>query len=324
MSEGKPRKPKLLDQVRNELRVRQRSYSTEKSYVSWIKRFIRFHDLTHPREMGRDEVGAFLTYLASERNVSAATQNQAFSALLFLYRNVLHIKLENVESLRARKPKRLPSVLTAREARQLLGAIEGPSRLVSSLLYGSGMRLREALGLRVHDVEFEQSRMYVRDPKSRRDRSAILPEPLVEPLRLQLERAKKTYAIDRARGIGVTLPKAASIKYPGAHRQWCWYWVFPSTTTTKHPRTGEEVRYHLHPTTIRRGVKGAAEKIGLQKHVTCHTFRHSFATHLLEAGYDIRSIQELLGHKSVKTTQIYTHVARGVGVGIKSPLEMDG
>jgi site-specific recombinase XerD len=200
---------------------------------------------------------------------------------------------------------------------------KGASWLVASLLYGSGLRLREALSLKVHDLEFDEKRLYVRDTKSRRDRIGILPGPLVEPLKKQVEVAKHLHKVDSERGIGVPLPKAISLKDPRAPLSWQWYWIFPSTKTSVHPRTGEEIRYHLHPTTIRRGVKNAARRIGLEKHATCHTFRHSFATHLLEAGYDIRSIQELLGHSSVKTTQIYTHVVRGPGGGVKSPLEME-
>jgi integron integrase len=313
--------PRLLDRVRVALRTRRYSVRTEKAYVGWIRRFILFHGKRHPDTLGETEIGAFLSGLASELKVSASTQNQALAALLFLYQEVLGRKLEWLGDLvHAKRPANVPIVLSRDEARALLSRLEGPAWLVSGLLYGGGLRLLEALQLRVKDIDLERRELVVRRGKGQKDRRTVLPGVLVEPLRTQLTRVKVQHDEDLGRGLGaVALPDAIARKYPSAPRDWLWQWVFPATRTYADAETGEILRHHLHESVIQRAVRAATAAAGIMKPATPHTLRHSFATHLLESGYDIRTIQELLGHKDVSTTMIYTHVLnRGAG-GVRSP-----
>jgi integron integrase len=317
------RPPRLLERVVLEARRRRLSLSTERCYVDWVRRFVRFHGRRHPRELGASEVAAYLTHLAVERHVSASTQNQALAALLFLYRHVLGIELgELPTTARARRPRRLPVVLSRGEARRLLVALQGVERLVATLLYGGGLRLAEALRLRVQDVDFDRHELLVRRAKGGRDRRTMLPGSAARPLRAHLEKVRRLHGQDLARGLGrVELPDALDRKLPGAPTDWRWQWVFPSPKYSYDPRTGALGRHHLYPDRIQRAVRAAAKSIDLGKRVTCHTLRHSFATHLLEAGYDIRTVQELLGHRQVTTTMIYTHVLNKGGLGVQSPLD---
>lgn len=318
---GKP--TRLLDQVRNAIRSKGYSYRTEQAYVHWIKRFIYFSGKRHPRDMAQSEVTAFLNYLASEREVAAATQNQALSALLFLYKDVLRQPLPWLDELqRAKRPARLPTVLTRSEVQRLLSAMRGTKWLMASLLYGAGLRVTECLKLRVKDVDFEYRQIIVRDGKGAKDRVTMLPAATVEPLRRQLVVAKALHESDVAAGYGdVELPDALTRKYPWAQYQWAWKFVFPSHKLSTDPRTGVIRRHHLYEDFVTRGVKDAARQAGIEKHVSCHTLRHSFATHLLEGGYDIRTVQELLGHSDVSTTMIYTHVLNKGAQGVRSPLD---
>ena len=295
----KRRNKKLLDRVRDAIRVKHYSIRTEQAYVNWVRRFILFHDKRHPKDMGAAEIEEYLTYLAVERNVAASTQNQALSALLFLYQNVLKKDLDRpVDAVRAKKPKRLPTVLTREEAQQVLAAMSGTPQLIAKLLYGAGLRLIECLRLRVKDVDFGQQQIIVRDGKGAKDRLTVLPESLVEPMRKHLHRVAMIHQQDLDNGYGaVYLPEALARKYPNANRELIWQYVFPSREISTDPRSGVERRHHLHVSTIQRAVRRAAKLAGVSKHVTPHVFRHSFATHLLENGYDIRTVQELLGHK---------------------------
>ncbi len=313
----------LLDQVRERIRVKHYSPSTERAYVTWIRRFILFHRKRHPSTLGAREVTAYLTHLATGQRVSASTQNQALSALLFLYREVLGVDLPWLDDLvRAKRPARLPTVLTVAEVQQVLDRIAGVPGLVARLLYGSGLRLMEGLRLRVQDLDLERSEVTVRRAKGQRDRVTMLPRQLAGPLQRHLERMCSQHHKDRQQGAGwVELPRSLAAKYPGAGREWRWQWVFPATRIHRHPESGERRRHHLHQTAVQRAVTQAARQGGLVKRVTCHTLRHSFATHLLEAGYDIRTIQELLGHRDVATTMIYTHVLNKGGRGVRSPLD---
>ena len=314
---------KLLDQVRAAARLRHLSLRTEEAYVNWIKRYILFHGKRHPAEMGADEVRAFLTHLAVEGRVAAATQNVALCALLFLYRGVLKVELGHVEEIeRARGPHKLPVVFSRAEVAAVLGRLTGEQRLVARLLYGAGLRLMEALRLRVKDVDFEAARLVVRDGKGEKDRVTLLPQALHEELRLQLARARRRHEGDLAEGFGeVFLPYALARKYPNAAADWRWQYVFPSARRSADPRSGQVRRHHLSAESVQRAVAAAVRAAGLTKAGSCHTFRHSFATHLLEDNYDIRTIQQLLGHSDVRTTMIYTHVAgRGV-LGVRSPLD---
>jgi len=319
--EQRPRK--LLDQVRDILRLRHYSIHTEESYVDWIKRFILFHHKRHPREMGSAEIEAFLTHLAVDQSVAASTQNQAFSALLFLYREVLKKDLDSpINSIRAKQPKRLPTVLTKAEVHEVMGYLSGTHRLLANLLYGSGLRLMECLRLRVKDIDFAQRLIVVRDGKGMQDRVTMLPDSLVAPLQEHLQRVKRLHEEDLARGYGqVFLPFALERKYPNADREWKWQYVFPSERLSKDPRSGIVRRHHVDESGLQKAVRQAARLAGIPKPVSCHTFRHSFATHLLENGYDIRTVQELLGHKDVKTTMIYTHVLNRGGLAVRSPLD---
>ena len=319
---GKPKR-KLLDQVRDVMRLKHYSLRTERTYCDWIERFIRFHGLRHPEEMAEVEVGEFLTALARDRNVSAATQNQALSALLFLYRQVLQQKigwLEKVE--RAKKPARLPVVLTGDEVRKVLSQLHGTARVMASLLYGSGLRLMECVRLRVKDIDFAYAHVTVRETKSGRDRITMLPVQVAEPLKRHLDRIKAQHVQDLADGFGeVWLPDALERKYPNAAREWGWQYAFPSTRLSIDPRSGAKRRHHIDETALQQAVKKAVRAAGIDKPASCHTLRHSFATHLLERGHDIRTVQELLGHKDVSTTMIYTHVLNRPGIGVKSPLD---
>ncbi len=315
--------PKLLDQVRGKIRLKHYSIRTEQAYVDWIKRFILHFDKRHPRELGAAEVEAFLTHLAVAGNVAAATQNQAKSALLFLYREVLETELpwlDNVE--RARTPKRLPVVLTREEVQGVLGRLTGTHWLIASLLYGAGLRIMEGLRLRVKDVEFSRREILVRDGKGFKDRVTMLPAALAAPLAEHLERVKALHGRDLAAGRGaVYLPYALERKHPRAARDWAWQYVFPSANLSADPRTGIERRHHLQDQAVQRAMRQAVRDAGVNKPATPHTLRHSFATHLLEGGYDIRTVQELLGHADVSTTMIYTHVLNKGGRGVTSPLD---
>jgi integron integrase len=318
--EGKRR---LLDSVRERLRVGHYSYRTEQQYVQWIKRFILFRDKRHPAEMSAREVERFLTYLAVDRQVSASTQNQALSALLFLYRQVLGSELPWLDNVtRAKRPVRLPVVLTQEEVRSLLSSMHGPRRLMASLMYGSGLRLMETLTLRVKDVDFDYSQIIVRNGKGAKDRVTVLPQNVVMPLRLQLRAAHEQHGAALVRRYaGVQLPEALERKYPRAALDWKWQYVFPADRPSRDPRSGAWRRHHVYETTVQRAVREAARAAGVLKPVGPHTLRHCFATHLLERGYDIRTVQELMGHSDVRTTQMYTHVMRKGASGVKSPLD---
>lgn len=313
----------LLDRMRTEIRRRNYSRRTEEAYVGWIKRFVRFHGMRNPHELGRDEMVKFLSYLATERNVSASTQNQAASAILFCYRRVLRINIEEPEGFaRAKRPRRLPTVLTPAEAAQVIRRLEGDPHTVALLLYGSGLRLLEALRLRVKDLDFGHGEILVCDPKGLRDRSTVLPRVARIELENRLDRTRLLWNEDLAAGHGwVVLPGAIERKCPGAARDWKWQWVFPATRAYTNPDTGRRHRHHLHETVIQRAVKRAVELSGIPKRASSHTFRHSFATHLLAEGADIRTIQDLLGHRSLRTTMQYTHVLNRGGRGVRSPAD---
>lgn len=320
--------PKLLDQVRGKIRLKHYSIRTEQAYVDWIKRFILHFDKRHPGELGAAEVEAFLTHLAVVGNVAASTQNQARSALLFLYKEVLGSELpwlDNVEN--AKRPQRLPVVLTQEEVVKILSRLEGTHHLVVSLLYGTGMRILEALRLRVQDIDFARKEILIRDGKGFKDRVTMLPKTLELPLKTHLERVKKLHEQDLASGYGaVYLPDALAKKYPYAARDWAWQYVFPSGKLSVDPRSDDGVvrRHHVQDQAVQRAVRQAVVDAGIAKPATPHTFRHSFATHLLESGYDIRTVQELLGHSDVSTTMIYTHVLNKGGRGVNSPLDVMG
>jgi integron integrase len=309
--------------VRDEIRARHYSRRTEKAYWHWIRRFIFFHGKRHPAMMGAAEVSAFLSWLATDRNVAAATQNQALSALLFLYRGVLGVELSWLdEMVRAQRPVRLPTVLSEAEVRRLLAQVDGGARLMIGLLYGTGLRQIECLTLRVKDVDFAYRQILVRDGKGARDRATMLPENLVEPLQRHLGRVRALHERDLKQGFGeVWLPHALARKYRRAGYQWAWQFVFPSANRSVDPDSGVVRRHHVHPETLARAVKRAARAAGIDKPVSCHTLRHSFATHLLERGYDIRTVQELLGHSDVSTTMVYTHVMHKGARGVRSPLD---
>lgn len=316
-------KPKLLDRVHAVARVRHLSPGTERAYSGWIKRFILFHKKRHPKEMGTDEIRLFLSHLAVDGNVAASTQNVALCALLFLYHDVLGVELPYVEGIqRAKRPARIPAVFTRAEAAALFSHLSGTYKLIAGLLYGSGLRLMEALRLRVKDLDFGYMEILVRDGKGEKDRRTILPRPLAEQLRHQLDRIKAQHEQDLREGYGeVYLPYALARKYPSAARVWAWQYVFPSSKLSADPRSGVTRRHHASADSVQREVKRAIRLARITKHGGCHTLRHSFATHLLEDGYDLRTIQELLGHSDVRTTQIYTHVLNKGGRGVRSPLE---
>ena len=313
----------LISQMQVSLRSRHYSRHTEHTYCQWVRRFVRYHGLRHPADMAEPEINAFLTHLAVAEHVSASTQTQALSALLYLYRQVLGRQVGELEDLvRARKSRRLPVVLTRDEVRALLAELDGEPWLMAALMYGCGLRLMECLRLRVQDVDFMGGEITVRDGKGGKDRVTMLPLALAPALTVQIGRAKAVHRRDVDEGWGrIELPAALARKYPRAATDWRWQWVFPQQKRWRDPRTGEQGRHHAHPTGVQRAVKAAAEHGGIAKHATCHTLRHSFATHLLESGYDIRTIQELLGHKEVSTTMIYTHVLNKGGRGVRSPID---
>jgi integron integrase len=321
--QGAVARPRLFETLKAAIQTRHYSRRTGQAYLHWIKRFIVFTGKRHPRELGAAEVTAFLTHLAVDCRVAAATQNQALAALLFLYKEVLGEPLPWLDDIvRAKRPVRRPTVLSADEAQRLLGNMRGPKWLMASLLYGAGLRLRECLNLRVKDVDFGYRQILVRDGKGGKDRITVLPASVIEPLQAHLIRVKALHERDLAQGYGdVELPDALMRKYPRAQHEWAWKFVFPSYKRSVDPATGVIRRHHVYQDYLIRGVKQAALAAGIAKHVSCHTLRHSFATHLLENGYDIRTVQELLGHSSVETTMIYTHVMNKGGRGVKSPLD---
>jgi integron integrase len=315
-------KPKLLDQVRNLMRVRHLSHKTERAYVGYIRDYILFHGKKHPKDLGVDEIREYLTHLAVEKNVAASTQNVAFNALIFLYKQVLQIELPLIQGvLRAKKPERLPVVFSPDEAKKIIGELKGTTRLIVGLLYGGGMRLTEVLRLRVKDVDFESGQIIVRDGKGEKDRTTILPVSLAEELKAHLRRVKMLHEEDLAKGFGsVWLPYALERKYKSADKNFVWQYVFPSTKLSHSSENQIIRRHHTAESTVQEVVKRTIQKLGIDKHASCHSFRHSFATHLLENHYDIRTVQELLGHKDVRTTQIYTHVMKNKSI-VKSPLD---
>ena len=318
--------PRLLDTVRAALRSRHYSLRTEEAYVAWIRRFILFHDKRHPSELSTEHVSQFLTHLAVRQNVAASTQNQALAAILFLYKFVLGKPLGAIENVeRAKKPARLPVVFTIDEVAAILLQLEGVEWLVASLLYGSGLRLLEALRLRVKDVDFPYRQLIVRDGKGAKDRVTVLPGTLADPLRRHLDRLRALHDIHVANGIAnVSLPTAVHRKYSTAHSDWAWQFVFPARRMSLDPRSGKMMRHHLHESVIQRAVKAALRAAGIDKPGSCHSLRHSFATHMLESGYDIRTVQELLGHSDVSTTMIYTHVMNKGARAVRSPFDSIG
>lgn len=323
MPDPPPPPPRLLDRVRAALRTRHASPRTEKAYVGWVRRYILFHDKRHPADMGADEITRFLSALAIQRNVAASTQNQALSALLFLYREVLEQELPWLDDIvRAKTPERIPVVLTREEVQAVLDGLDGPPRLVALLLYGAGLRLLEALRLRVKDVDFGRNQITVRSGKGGKDRVTMLPAAVRRDLPKRLEVVRDQHEADIRAGAGwVELPWALARKYPRAGREWIWQWVFPATRLYLHRETGQRRRHHLHESVLQRAVRDAVRSTGIPKRATCHTFRHSFATHLLEDGADIRTVQELLGHRDVATTMIYTHVLNRGPAGVLSPAD---
>lgn len=314
--------PRLLDQVRYKIRLKHYSIRTEQAYVDWIRRFILFHKKRHPKEMGEPEIEAFLTHLAVDRKVASSTQNQAFSALLFLYREVLGVELALLNATRSKKPQRLPVVLTQSEVQAVLARLDGIHHLMASLLYGAGLRLMECIRLRVKDVDFNYQQLTVRNGKGNKDRITMLPESIIDALQGQLEKAQLIHQQDLSEGFGeVYLPNALDRKYPSAGSEWRWQYVFPSGNRSLDPRSRKERRHHLSEQVLQRAIKKAVRAAGINKSASCHSMRHSFATHLLESGYDIRTVQELLGHSDVSTTMIYTHVLNKGGKGVRSPLD---
>jgi integron integrase len=318
-----PSQPKLLDQLRGRLRVKHYSIRTEQAYVDWVRRFILFHGKRHPRDLGPREVEAFLTHLAVKGRVSASTQNQAKSAILFLFREAIDRELPWLDGVvAARTSQRLPVVLSLEEADAVLGRMRGTSGLIARLLYGSGLRILECLRLRVKDIDFTGHEILVRDGKGAKDRVTMLPESVVEPLRRHLERVRELHAEDLAAGFGsVYLPYALERKYTNASKEWMWQYVFPSSRLSHDPRSDAIRRHHADEKPIQRALQSALRAAGIHKPATPHSLRHSFATHLLQSGYDIRTVQELLGHKDVSTTMIYTHVLNRGGRGVVSPLD---
>jgi len=320
-----PGKLKLLERVRWHIRLKRYSVRTEAAYVDWIRQFILFHHKRHPEKMGEAEIAAFLNHLATERKVAASTQNQAFHALLFLYQQVLGRELKSITGVeRVTRPARVPVVLSKEEVRAVLSQLRGSHRLMGELLYGSGLRLMECVRLRVKDVDFAYGQIVVRDGKGAKDRVTMLPKRLGEALRAHLEQMRQLHKQDVERGAGrVDMPFASGQKNPSAARAWCWQYVFPAAKLSVDPSSGEVRRHHALEKNLQNAVKAAVHEAGINKPASCHTFRHSFATHLLEDGYDIRTVQELLGHKDVSTTMIYTHVLNKPGIGVRSPLDLE-
>ncbi len=317
------RPPRLLDRMRDVLRMKHYSRRTEKSYVQWARRFIRFHAMRHPRDMGELEIRAFLTDLAVDKGVSASTQNQALCALLFLYKSVLELEPGWIAGIvRAKRPQRLPVVMTRGEVRAILDEMTGVPRLMATLLYGSGLRLLECAQLRVKDVDLKRLEIRLKRGKGAKDRITVLPAAVRPTIITHLDTCRRRHDREVREGGGwVRLPDALDRKFPNAGREWPWQWVFPAARTHPDPTTGQILRHHFHESSVQRAVHLAVRQAGVAKRVSCHTFRHSFATHLLEDGYDIRTVQELLGHQSVKTTMIYTHVLNRGGLGVRSPAD---
>ncbi|MGE3579024.1 MAG: integron integrase [Vicinamibacterales bacterium] len=318
-----PAPPKLLDQVRRAIRLRHYSRRTEEAYTYWIRRFILHHGKRHPRELGRDHVASFLAWLAVSERVSASTQNQALSALLFLYREVVRAELGDLPDIpRARQPDRVPVVLGRDEVIQLLRQLEGVEWLIAAMLYGGGLRLQECLSLRVKDIDFARNQIVIRRGKGQKDRFTVLPAALKSKLEAHLADVKRMHTRDLAEGLGrAVLPEALARKYPNAARDWAWQFVFPAARICRDPRWGPPNRFHIHESVVQKAVAHAARAAGLTKRVGPHTFRHSFATHLLEDGQDIRTVQELLGHRDVRTTMLYTHVLARGPLGVRSPID---
>lgn len=313
---------KILDEMSEILRSRHYSNRTEETYLDWVRRYILFHKKRHPLEMGAEEIRAFLIHLATERTVAASTQNQALSAILFLYREVLQKEIEPILLSAAKRPERLPTVLSREEVIRIIDRMNGLNKLMAQILYGSGLRLMECLRLRVKDVDFEYKTLTVRDGKGEKDRVTPLPDSIIPDLRRQIERVRLLHEEDLSAGFGeVYLPTALENKYPNASRELAWQYLFPSPKRSLDPRSGRERRHHMDESGLQRTIKESTQKAGIQKRVSPHTFRHSFATHLLQNGYDIRTVQELLGHKDVRTTMIYTHVIQRGGMAVKSPLD---
>jgi integron integrase len=311
---------KFMDDLRDNIRVKQYAYKTEKTYLDWVERFIRFHGLRHPKEMGKIEIESFVTHLA-KTGVSASTQNQGLAAILFMYRAMFEREFEGIEAVRAKKSTHIPTVLTVDEMKRVLCRLHGVYHMIGYMLYGSGMRLMECMRLRVKDVDLELKTITLRDTKSNRDRVTVLPNAVIEPLKLHLAKVKAQHDEDLSKGFGsVEMPGALGRKYPNAEYEWGWQYVFPASQYSRDPRSGIVRRHHLFETSVQKAVRKAAKESGIVKPVGPHTFRHSFATHLLQGGTDIRKIQELLGHQDLKTTMVYTHVA-GIGAGVKSPLD---
>lgn len=319
--------PSLIDQLINRfhylIRLKHYSIKTEKTYLHWIMRYLAFHDNCDPKDLTSQEIEAFLSHLAVNLKVSASTQNQAFNALLFLYREVLKKELgESINAIRAKKPARLPTVMTKEETAKVIAAVPADHQLMVKLIYGSGLRLMECLRLRVKDVDFGNNQILIRDAKGMKDRITVLPDSLKPLIQEHLERVKLLHQNDITKGYGrVHLPYALGRKYPNASLEWAWQYVFPAKSLSKDPETGETGRHHIHENVLQKAVRTAVCLVGIAKHVNVHTFRHCFATHLLEANYDIRTVQELLGHKDVSTTMIYTHVLNKPGITVKSPLD---
>lgn len=316
-------KIKLLDQVRIELRAKHYSLRTEKSYTSWIKRFILFHNKRHPNEMGADEIRAYINHLAVKDNVSSSTQNQALQAILFLYKNILKQEIGWINEIeKVARTKHIPVVFSKAEAKLVLENMHGVLHLIASLLYGGGLRLNECLRLRIKDIDFDYRQIIIRDGKGEKDRRTTLPESLITALQIQIKNVKKIHLEDLKENKGATvLPYALRRKYSNAAKDFSWQFLFPSGSFVVDEESKLEYRYHTHSSTVQKAIKDAVKKAGISKPGSPHTFRHSFATHLLEAGYDIRTVQELLGHKDVRTTMIYTHVLNKGGLGVKSPLD---
>ena len=324
VSNGSAAKPRrLLDQLRDELRSRHYSRRTEESYCAWVKRFIFFHHLRHPKDMGEKEINQFLSELAIGSKVSASTQNQALSALLFLYRNVIKREVDQLgDVVRARKTRRLPVVMTREEVRAVMGRLEGQVWIAACLMYGAGLRLNECLEMRVQDIDFGGNQVTVRSGKGAKDRITMLPQAAKQPLIEHLRRVKTIHERDLAEGYGkVVLPGALAHKYHYAAEDWRWQFVFPQRNRWVDQRTGQQGRHHVDESIVQKAVTAAVREVGIVKRATCHSLRHSFATHLLESGYDIRTVQELLGHKDVRTTMIYTHVLNKGGMGVRSPMD---
>jgi len=318
-----PHGKKLLDQVGDALRTKHYSYRTEQTYKEWIKRYILFHGKRHPKDMGETEIRAFIAHLTAERKVAVSTSNQALSAILFLYRTVLQMDVQLPPDLsNASRPKRLPTVLTHAEAMQVIGEMRGVPRLMAKIMYGSGLRVMECMRLRVKDIDFSNHQIIVRGGKGDNDRLTILPGSIIPELEQMLQDVKALHQKDLAEGYGETLlPNALNVKYRTASREWAWQFIFPASQRSSDPLTGVIRRHHLDETVPQKAIREAAKRAGIEKQVSPHTFRHSFATHLLQNGYDIRTVQELLGHKDVKTTMIYTHVLQRGGLAVKSPLD---